>query len=48
MSYLNQSGYVYKVVNSITGQFYIGTRAFSQSAGIVDIGDSYFTASSNA
>lgn len=44
---MNKSGYVYKVTNIQTGQFYIGTRAFSQSAGIIDIGETYFTASSN-
>lgn len=45
--YMNKSGYVYKVTNLETGEFYIGNRAFSQSSGIIDIGDTYFTSSSN-
>lgn len=43
---LNKSGYVYKVTTP-TGEFYIGCRTFRQSNGLIDIGRSYFTSSSN-
>lgn len=43
---LNISGYVYKVTNQ-NGEFYIGSRTFRSSRGIIDIGKSYFSGSSN-
>src|SRR5574344_2883862 len=42
---LKHNGYIYKVTNSITGQFYIGQRSSFEGTPEDDLGIHYFTSS---